>query len=163
MKKVRVDPQDKLHDVITDWRTGEFTQRELADKYGVSSGFVAKHTKGVPKDLAGTVSKLVEAKQDLAELDAQTVSNVLTVVEEKSRHLIYLNRVAVQNVQEAMDAGCGTQSDYFSRAGTILRAKEVVAGKAPDTAVQVNVNGPVEHLVTLCRASQPMAIPQEEP
>ena len=47
------------------------------------------------------------------------------------------NRVAVQNVSEAMATKCENQHDYKSRADTILKGKETVLGKSPETAVQV--------------------------
>ena len=36
--------------IQADWRTGRYSQRDLAEKHKVSAGTAAKMTKGVPKD-----------------------------------------------------------------------------------------------------------------
>ena len=53
-------------------------------------------------------------------------------------HLEWLNKAALKNVQEAMNAQCVDQKDYKDRADTVLKAKEAVFGKTPDTAIQIN-------------------------
>jgi hypothetical protein len=138
LKKVRVKPAEQRDDILADWRTGEFTQTQLADKYGVAIGTINNYCKGVPHTNSVLLKKIVESKHDLAVLNEKERDSVMKIAEQKTSHLVYLSHQAVINVQEAMEAGCGTQADYFSRAGTILRAKEVIAGKAPETAIQVN-------------------------
>lgn len=129
---------EKIPLIIADWRTGEFTQRELAERHGVSNGFVAKHTKGVEQDTALLVSKGVEYRQGLAAIDEQAVSSVSRVVDERTKHIQFFTHAAVKNVQEAMLHPCDGQSDFQRRADTILKGKEAVLGKQPDTAIQIN-------------------------
>jgi len=71
----KVYPSSKISAIIADWRTGNYTQRDLAYKHKVSNGFVAKHTKGVIQDNEQLVSIGVQYRKGLAELDAQSVSH----------------------------------------------------------------------------------------
>ena len=103
-------------------------------------------TKDEPKSTAHIVSKLVEAKQELSQLDEQTVKAVNDVVDSKVKWLDYLNKAALKNVQQSMAAPCGDQQDFRSRAQTIGIAKEVLVGKNPDVAVQVNTQA-VTHII----------------
>ncbi len=52
--------------IITDWRVGQLSQRHLADQYKVSVGYVAKITKGVPRDCVEIVSAGIAYNQALA-------------------------------------------------------------------------------------------------
>jgi hypothetical protein len=87
------------------------------------------------------------------------VNAVQDVVNDRTKHIIFFNKVAVQNVREAMKAKCENQQDYKSRADTILKGKETVLGKSPETAVQVNVASntieeiTTEELIELARGS----------
>jgi len=65
----------------------------------------------------------------------------------KRKHIEFFNNAAIQNVTEAMMAGCENQQDFKSRADTILKGKEAVIGKTPDVAVQVNNSLSLEELL----------------
>jgi hypothetical protein len=77
--------------------------------------------------------------EKVAENDEHFVNAVQEVVDERTKHIVFFNRVAVQNVSEAMATKCENQHDYKSRADTILKGKETVLGKSPESAVQVNM------------------------
>jgi hypothetical protein len=53
---------------------------------------------------------------------------------------MFFNSAAIKNVRGAMSAACDSQNDYKARADTISKGREVVLGKLPDTAVQINNN-----------------------
>ena len=125
--------------VIGQWRTGAYSIRDLAKKHDVSVGFVAKHTAGIEKDGLTVVNAVVQYKQGLAENDEHFVNAVQDVVNDRTKHIVFFNKAAVRNVAEAMATNCETQRDYRLRADTILKGRETVLGKSPDTAVQVNV------------------------
>ena len=133
-------PTDKISLIVADWRTGAFTQRQLAGKYRVSLGFINKHTKDVPRDTAETVNKLVEAKQELANLDEQSVNAVHEQVNERTKHIQFFTNAAVKNVQAAVRKITNetTQAEHRMLAETILKGRETVLGKSPDTAIQIN-------------------------
>jgi hypothetical protein len=40
-----------VEDILIDWRLGQLSQRQIAEKRGVSNGVVAKITKGVDRDV----------------------------------------------------------------------------------------------------------------
>lgn len=141
-------PTDKIPLIIADWRTKEFTQRELAEKYGVSNGFVAKHTKGIEQDTASLVSKGIEYRQGLAALGEHDMSSVSRAVDERTKHIDFFTSVAIKNVQEAMRGGCENQNDFRARADTILKGRETVLGKTPDTAIQINNTNAQQNNVT---------------
>jgi len=125
--------------IIGEFRTGEYSIRDLAKRHDVSIGFVAKHTAGVPRDGVEIVNAGVQYKQALATNDEHFVNAVNTVVDQRTEHILACNTAAMRNLNESMAAGCECQMDYKNRADTILKTKEVVIGKSPDTAVQVNV------------------------
>jgi hypothetical protein len=125
--------------VVGQWRTGAYSIRDLARQHDVSVGFIAKHTAGIEKDGLAVVYAGVQYKQGLAENDEHFVKAVQDVVEDRTKHIIFFNKMAIKNVREAMEAKCENQFDYRSRADTILKGKETVLGKTPETAAQVNV------------------------
>ncbi len=131
-------PQSIKDAILTDWRLGQMSQRQIAEKYSVSNGAVAKITKDIDQDVAPIVSAGIQYQQALHAHDERIVSAVESHVDLVVSRLEYLNRQAMQNVQEAMDAGCENQSDFRSRALTINAAKETLVGKTPDTAIQIN-------------------------
>lgn len=132
-----LDP-DKVKDIITDWRLGQMSQRQIAEKHKVSNGAVAKITKGIDHDVSDIVSAGIQYRQALQAHDERIVSAVETVVSDTVKRMEWLNNAALRNVSEAMAAECTNQNDFRARADTIGKAKEVVFGKTPDTAIQIN-------------------------
>ena len=99
----------------------------------------------VKGEKATLLHKEIETKQNVAEISEKKatlnateleVHNIL--VEESVKRMEWLNNAALKNVQEAMKASCENQQDYKHRADTVLKAKEAVFGKQPDTAIQIN-------------------------
>lgn len=135
-------PADKLPMIVADWRTGEFTIRQLAIKHGVSSSFVGEHTKNIDKDTASLVDRIVETKQELALLDGHAMAAVDKIVEERTKHIQFFNDAAIKNVKSAVSkiGEETTQMEHRMLADTILKGKETVLGKAPDTQVNVQNN-----------------------
>ncbi|MHB1267083.1 MAG: hypothetical protein ACYCY2_05695 [Acidithiobacillus ferriphilus] len=124
--------------IITDWRLGQMSMREIADKHSISLGSVCKLCKGVAQDVEPIVNAAIQYRQALFAHDERIVNAVESHVDIVVSRLEYLNRQAMQNVQEAMDAKCEGQTDFRSRALTINAAKETLVGKTPDTAIQIN-------------------------
>ena len=73
-----------LEQLLADWRTGGYSQQELADKHKTSRPNVARLVKGVDKDLTSTLTRKVESEQELAEL----TDKELTSVNEQAKQLI---------------------------------------------------------------------------
>lgn len=97
-KKLDKSIEDKI---LIDWKTGEYSQRDLANKYQVSAGKVASLTKGVSKDLERIVSAGVEYYQGLQGQSLQTVSAVAQAVDRKAR----LKHRVQEFVDEAVEKG----------------------------------------------------------
>ena len=124
--------------IITDWRVGQLSQRHLAHQYKVSVGYVAKITKGIPRDCVEIVSAGIAYNQALAKHDERIVSAIEHEVDERVKRQEWLNHQALKNLQQAMAAECEGQADYNRRADTISKTRDVVIGKSPDTAIQIN-------------------------
>lgn len=130
--------KDIVDGVIADWRTGEYSYSELAAKHKISKAKVGQLCKGVGQDLKTIVDAGVQFKSGLAEQDRRIVDAVNEVVDERTKHLIFFTNAAIQNVKEAMEVPCEGQQDFKYRAETIIKSKETVLGKQPDTAIQIN-------------------------
>lgn len=128
-------------DIVADWRTGDFNQREIAEKRRVSLGTVNKLCKGVTQDNADIVNAGVQYKTGLAGQDERNVNAIMAVVDERTKHIQFFTSAAITNVKGAMGEPCEGQADYRMRADTILKARDTVLGRAPDVALQIN-SGP---------------------
>ena len=137
---MRAKAADKIPMIVADWKTGAFTQRELAEKHKVSNGYVAQKVKGIAQDNEALISAGVQYKQGLAQLNEQEMSSVSSIVDERTKHIQFFTHAAVKNVADAMAETCEGQQDYQRRADTILKGREAVLGKTPDTAIQINNN-----------------------
>ena len=137
MAAKRLDPAI-AEAVVTDWRVGQMSQRQLAENHSISLGMVSKLCKGVRQDAVSIVNAGIEYRQALAAHDERIVNAVEKVVDDRIKRQEWLNVQALKNVKQAMDAPCEGQTDYQRRADTISKAKDVVIGKSPDTAIQIN-------------------------
>lgn len=124
--------------VVTDWRVGQMSQRQLADKHKISLGMVSKLCKGVEQDAAPIVNAGIQYRQALAAHDERIVNAVETEVDQRVKRQEWLNVQALKNVKQSMESPCEGQMDYQRRADTILKAKETVVGKTPEMAIQIN-------------------------
>jgi hypothetical protein len=130
--------QELIEDILIDWRLGQLSQDQIAKKWGVSKGSVNKVCKGIEQDAAGIVTAGIQYQQALHAHDDRIVTAVESVVTEVSKRIEWLNKASLKNVQEAMAQRCENQNDYRARADTISKAKDVVIGKTPETAIQIN-------------------------
>ena len=88
--------------LIADYKTGAYTQRDLAYNYGISKTMVAKLTKGIPKDGAEVVAKLVEAKHKLNSKSAQEVTAIDKVVSKELE-----KRAKAEKIDNFLDGALG--------------------------------------------------------
>jgi len=124
--------------LVADWMTGEFSQRDLAAKYKIGTGTANLWVKGIPRKNERLVDKIVTSKQELANLSELEALSVLNVVEQRTRNVQFFASCAIKNVQDAMAHACNDQLDFKHRADTISKGKDVVLGKDPEVAVQIN-------------------------
>ncbi len=131
---------DLRHKILADWRTGEYSQRDLALKHEVSSGYVAKLTKGIQKDLSEVVSAGIKYRTELLQGSEHTAHALEAVVDAKTRHIAFFADATVKNVSMMMTklTRKTTIDEHKLAQDAILKGRETVLGKSPDTAVQVN-------------------------
>lgn len=140
---------DKAEKIIADWRTGAYSQQKLADKHKVSKGVVNKYCKSIDQDMTAIVTAGIQYQSGLVGHDERIVTAVTDVVDVAVERMEWLNTMALKNVKAAMNADCESQQDFKHRADTVLKAKEVVFGKTPDTAIQINNTGTQETVPAL--------------
>lgn len=130
---------DQREEILAEFHIGK-SQNELAKKFKVSPATINKICKGLEPRHIEKVNTLTRIKTDLAGESEYQVNAIHREVDERTKHIQFFNSVAVKNVQESMAHKCENQNDYRARAQTIKDAKEVVLGKTPDTAIQINNN-----------------------
>ena len=144
--------------VIADWRVGQLSQNDIADKYKVSKGMVNKLCKGIERDLASTVTAGVQYKQALAQQDDRTVTAVTEAVNEKLRRLEFFDKaqlLAAQTVVRKLQRD-GSNASFLelSQASSALsKNREGVIGKNPDTVIN-NTNSQQVANVTVMRTPE---------
>jgi len=131
-------PDDVKENIVADFLTGQYSQRDLANEYGVSVGVVNKLTKGKEKTNAAIVNSLIQAEQALEGQDERHVNAVRDVVKSKISALRYLHAASLKNVRAAMQAECIAQVDFKHRGQTIQFAEAVINPKNPNLNMQLN-------------------------
>jgi len=138
-------------EILADWDTGDYskahggtkTQSELSYKHHCSIGRINKLVKGREPQNLQIVNNFIHAKQELAGKNEISVNAVNKVVDERTKHIEFFTEAAVKNVKTAVDKiGAETsQAEHRMLADTILKGRETVLGKSPETAIQINTNG----------------------
>ena len=88
--------------LLADWKTGAFTQRQLAHKYNLSNGRIAALTKNIRKDLEEIVSSQVHAGYALSLKTEKEVSAVNEQVSIKTKHLLFIHNATLKNASVMM-------------------------------------------------------------
>jgi transcriptional regulator with XRE-family HTH domain len=132
----RLTDEQREH-ILADFNIGK-SQNELAKKYEVSPATINKLCKGVEPKHLDKVNALTRINTELVGESEYQVNAIHKEVDERTKHIQFFTGAAIQNVQEAMTGHCENQNDYRARADTILKGRETVIGKTPDTAIQIN-------------------------
>ena len=136
--------------IVIDWRVGQMSQKDIADKHKVSKASVNKACKGITQDCKSIVTEGLQYKQSLAKHDDRIVTAVNAAIDKKLWYLEFFDDAAVTNVTEAMRTPCESQNDYRARAETISKGRTDVLGKAPETQVNIQNNTAItkiEHVI----------------
>lgn len=129
--------EEEKQKIMADFHAGK-SQNFLAKKYEVSPATINKLCKGIAPKHVEKVNALTRINVELSEESEYEVNAIHSEVEERTKHILFFNSAAVRNVREAMELPCSSQFEIKARAETILKGKEVVLGKTPDTAIQIN-------------------------
>ncbi len=130
-------------EALIDWRIGKLSQRDIADKYKISVGYVAKITKGVARDLSQVVSAGVAYNQGLIGNNEQIVSAIKEVVSDEVRFRLEndAHLRLIQNKANTMLDAIDKPSDALALMTLTVKHREARLGRSPDTAIQINTNG----------------------
>ena len=127
--------------ILADFHIGK-SQSLLSKIYSVSLGTVNKMCKGVEPKNVDKVKALVSVTTELSSQNENEVKAVLSEVNERVRHIKFFTDTTIKNLS-ILSEKIGEETTVFEHLKiqeAILKGKETVIGKTPDTAVQVNVN-----------------------
>ena len=90
--------EDEVKKLIADHKTGNYSQRKLSSKYKVSLGYVNKTIKDIAKVDEQAVNAGIAYATELAKKDEHSVNAIKEVVNEKTRHLEFINNITLKNL-----------------------------------------------------------------
>ena len=98
------------------------------------------------KPFTGTllVNKLVEAKQELSQLDERSVHAVNEIVEERTKHIQFFTNATINNLrmmESKINEGTSIVEHKIAQEA-IAKGRETVLGKQPETQVNIQNNAP---------------------
>lgn len=136
------------NEVEASWRTGEYTQRELAHKYKLAVGSIAKICKGIDQDTVSIVSAGIGYKRGLQAINEQSAHAaraVITEVDKKVANIEYfdaaqrfLSDTAVNMVKEKRKNGELAMQEVTGASRVVRDSREGVVGKAPEVQIVNN-------------------------
>ncbi|MEC4682365.1 MAG: hypothetical protein VST70_01605 [Nitrospirota bacterium] len=147
MPRVKIS-DDIREKILADWRTGEYTIRTLAHRHDVSSATAGKIVKDVPKDLLEIIDAGVKYRSAILSEKRQVGDALSQIVDEKTRHIAFFANATVKNVSLMMEkiGGRTTIDEHKTAQDTLLKGRETVLGKSPETAIQINNQLPKKSL-----------------
>jgi hypothetical protein len=147
MARKKDDIERRKKKCIAEYKTGAYTQRELAHRNKLSVGLVSKLTKGLEKENEQVVNIQVQARQAVERLDEQELTAVNEVTEKRIQALKidnFLDKgvgLAAQKAVEILQSPDATMDDVakFSKAQNDMRVGLGTQDKFSASA-QVNIN-----------------------
>lgn len=126
--------------ILIDWRVGQLSQQQIAEKHKVSKGLANKLCKGVEQDGVAIVTAGVEYQQALSQHDDRIVNAVQKAVDEIVRVQKFFQgaqmAVAKTVVIKVQRDGVGASYQDLNCAANVLsRAQIAVLGGSPGTVV----------------------------
>ncbi len=130
--------------ILIDWRVGQLSQQQIAEKHKVSKGLANKLCKGVDQDGAAIVTAGVQYQQALSDHDDRMVTAMTAAVDEITRKKKFFHgasmlvaKTVVSKVQQ--DGVNASYQDLNAAAHALGRMQESVLGKSPTTTI-INAN-----------------------
>ena len=126
--------------VLAEWKSGEYTQSEIARKHKISVSTVNVAVKGVPQRLGELIKTQVSIKQELNNFSEKEVEIFEKLVKTKTQYIQFFNDVTFQNISTLAAKLDATTSiaDHKNAQEAILKGRETVLGKEPLAAVTIN-------------------------
>jgi len=144
----------KKEKILADFHTGAFSQRELSKKHGVGVATISRLTKGLIAQNGTLVEHMVqtsiqahEQMEHFGTLKTEHQQSVSKVVDDKVKHLEFINRITLKNLQvmaKKIDENTTIAehkmiSEATDKSAVTLGVADRFAPKI-DTAIQVNTN-----------------------
>lgn len=129
-----------LREKAIDYRRAGKSQNWIADELGVSYATAHQWIQGVEKDMEELITTQVAVKKKLLDFSDNQRQLFESEVDKRMRYVEFFNDLAVKNAKAAADKITDetTQVEHRLLAETILKSRETVLGKTPDTAIQIN-------------------------
>jgi hypothetical protein len=134
MAKITDETQELI---LTEHKTGKFSQRELAKRYKLGLGTINKICKGVEQSLKDTIAKGTQYNTELATLSEVERATVKDVVSDNVKALMFFSNSAIknQNLADKILAESKNLNDLETHSRITARNKETVLGKEPQTVI----------------------------
>ena len=135
--------------ILADYHTGQYTNRSLAKKYGVTHVTIGKITKGIDPKYGDIVTTQVAINTELAEASIQEVTSVNNEVTKLTRYTNLVHRIQEKALGKAdtMLDQIDTPNDLktiveaVDKASITLKVSDRHAPKIDLTAMQQNNSG----------------------
>jgi transcriptional regulator with XRE-family HTH domain len=88
----------ELAQLLADYKTGHYSQRDLARKYTISPAYVNKIVKGIDKEDEAVVNAGIAYQSALAQKNEFSVNAIVNAVNEKTKHLQFLHNATLKNI-----------------------------------------------------------------
>ena len=145
------DPGRAIHpeiaeEVKADYRTGLYSQNQLAEKHVISKGLVSKLVKGLDKDLAETVTAGIAYKSTLYEKSKIEVGVLEKLTDERARDTAFFNRaqrkLAIKGMQMIDKDDVSIQE--LTGVSTVLQTSRLgILGKPSDNTTNIQINNAI--------------------
>ena len=151
---------DLSNNIVTSWKTGQYSQSALAKQYRVSEGLINKLCKGVSKDYELLVNEGIAYKTKVYEKEPNVVSEIEKVVDDATRDRLFFNQaqrklanISLALINKNLDSA-GVPLDSFSHqelataSNVIAASRTGILGKPGDTTnIQINNTVRIEDLL----------------
>lgn len=126
------DDERKL--LLADYHTGQFTQRQLAKKYSVSTATINKLTKGLEakhEHKVNAISTLTANLHAESEQNEHEVNAVQLAIDKRTKHLLYFQDSALMNQKKGNELleSSSEMKDVLAHSTLTGKNKETVLGK----------------------------------
>ena len=145
------DPGRAIHpeiaeEIITEYRTGLFSQNQLAQRHVISAGLANKLCKGKEKDLEGTVNAGIAYKSALYEKSKIEVSILEKMTDERARDTAFFNQAQrkLADIGMQMINKDDVSIQELTGVSTVVQTSRIgILGKPADNQTNIQINNSV--------------------
>jgi hypothetical protein len=159
--KGRAIHPDIAEEIQAEYRTGQFSQNQLAQRHVISNGLANKLCKGVEKDLQETLNAGIAYKSTLYEKSKIEVNVLEKLSDERAKDTAFFNNaqrkladIGLALINKSIDKKTGIPLDNFSIqelqgvSNVVQTSRTGILGKPGDTTnIQINNTVRIEDLL----------------